>query len=94
MEAKEEKRQEYLELIKDIPKDKLVFIDESGIEVSASKVRGWVKKGKILDGKKSGKYYERIKIFLITGRCYGRWDSNRCKNCWIPRISKINELLS
>ena len=62
MEAKEEKRQEYLELIKDIPKDKLVFIDESGIEVSASKVRGWVKKGKILHGKKSGKYYERINI--------------------------------
>ena len=29
MEAKEEKRQEYLELIKDIPKDKLVFIVRS-----------------------------------------------------------------
>jgi transposase len=62
VEAKEVKRQEYLEQIKDITKDKLVFIDESGIEVGSSKARGWGRKGKILHGKKSGKYYERINI--------------------------------
>ena len=62
MEANEARRQEYLETIKGIPQDKLVYIDESGIEVSACKAGGWAKKGQILPAKKSGKYYERINI--------------------------------
>lgn len=62
MEANEEKRCRYLESIKDIDKDKLVYIDESGIEMNICKDRGWGKKGEILNGKKSGKYYERTNI--------------------------------
>lgn len=62
MEANEEKRATYQELIKDIPPQSLVYIDESGIEMSDCKDRGWGKKNEKLVGKKSGKYYERTNI--------------------------------
>ena len=62
MEANEEKRAAYQELIKDIPPQSLVCIDESGIEMSDCKDRGWGKKNEKLVGKKSGKYYERTNI--------------------------------
>ena len=62
MEANEEKRVEYQELIKDISKEKIVYIDESGIELNTCKDRGWSKRGEKLLGKKSGKYYERTNI--------------------------------
>ena len=62
MEANEEKRKDYQELIKDIPKEKLVYIDESGIDTNICKDRGWGKKSEKLVGKKSGKYYQRTNI--------------------------------
>ena len=62
MEANEEKRVEYQELIKDISKEKIVYIDESGIELNTCKDRGWSKRVEKLLGKKSGKYYERTNI--------------------------------
>lgn len=43
-------------------KDKLVYIDESGIDMNICKDKGWGKKGEILKGKKSGKHYQRINI--------------------------------
>ena len=42
MEASEEKRSDYQEVIKDIPTQRLVYIDESGIELTICKDRGWV----------------------------------------------------
>ena len=62
MEASEEKRNAYQEVIKDIPPESLVYIDESGIELTICKDRGWGKKSEKLVGKKSGKYYERTNI--------------------------------
>lgn len=62
MEASKEKRAAYEELIKDIPPQSLVYIDESGIELTICKDRGWGKKSEKLVGKKSGKYYERTNI--------------------------------
>jgi transposase len=62
VEAKAEKRAEYQELIKDIAHQSLVYIDESGIEMSICKDRGWGKRGQLLPGKKSGKYYQRTNI--------------------------------
>jgi transposase len=62
VEASEEKRAEYKEIIKDIPTESLVYIDESGIEMTICKDRGWGKKSEKLVGKKSGKYYERTNI--------------------------------
>ena len=48
MEANQEKRDEYQEIIKDIPPQSLVYIDESGIEMTIVKDRGWgVKKEKL-----------------------------------------------
>ena len=54
MEASQEKRSACEELIKDIHPQSIVYIDESGIEPTICKDRGW--------GKKSGKYYERTNI--------------------------------
>ncbi len=62
MEANEGKRAEYAETIKDISSEKLVYIDESGIDISICKDRGWGLKNKKLIGKKSGKYYQRTNI--------------------------------
>ena len=62
MEANEERRGEYLKRIESISMDKLVYIDETGIELASCKDRGWGKKCKLLIGKKSGKYYERTNI--------------------------------
>ena len=62
MEANIKKREEYLEEIKDIPHQSLVYIDESGIEMNICKDRGWGKVGEMLVGKKSGKYYERTNM--------------------------------
>lgn len=62
MEANKEKREQYLEAIKDIDKNLLVYIDESGIDIAICKDRGWGQKNKALVGTKSGKYYERTNI--------------------------------
>ena len=62
MEASEERRAEYKEIIKDIPSEKLVYIDESGIEERIVKDKGWGEKSQKLSAKKSGKYYERSNI--------------------------------
>ena len=62
MEASQEKRNAYQEVIKDIPPQSIVYIDESGIELTMCKDRGWGKKGEKLVAKKSGKYYERTNI--------------------------------
>lgn len=40
MEADPKKREEYLDKIKDIPKDKQVYLDESGIEQNICKDKG------------------------------------------------------
>ena len=52
----------YIEEIKDIGPESLVYIDESGIDMNICKDRGWAKKGEKLIDKKSGKYYERTSI--------------------------------
>ena len=71
MEAEKSKRKEYLDSIKNLDSTKLVYIDESGIEISAVKAYGWGKKGKKLSGKKSGKYYKRTNIIAgyVNNKC-------------------------
>ena len=92
MEANEEKRTRYLKLIKGISKEELVYIDESGIELTICKDRGWGKKNKLLSAKRSGKYYERTNIiagyvnkktiapFVFNGSCntelFNKWVGN------------------
>lgn len=62
MEASVEKRARYQEIIKDILPERIVYIDESGIEERIVKDRGWGKKSEKLIAQKSGKYYERTNI--------------------------------
>lgn len=62
MEASESQRTEYCKLIKDLDNQTIVYVDESGIELNSVKDRGWGKKGMVLRGKKSGKYYQRTNI--------------------------------
>ena len=93
MEANQEKRDAYQELIKDIPPHRLVYIDESGIEMGICKDRGWGKKGKKLSAQKSGKYYERTNIIagyvnhqsiapmVFNGTCNTNWFEN-----WVEKF--------
>lgn len=62
MESDPEKREEYLEKIKAIPKERLVYIDESGIEINMKKERGWGKIGSKVLEQISGKFYSRINV--------------------------------
>lgn len=62
MEANQEKRDKYQEVIKDIPPESLVYIDESGIDMAICKDKGWGKKSQKLIDKRSGKHYERTNI--------------------------------
>lgn len=48
--------------IKDISKSKLVYIDESGIDLNSKKEKAWGKRGEIISAKKTGKYYQRTNI--------------------------------
>lgn len=57
MEANLDKRRNYLEEIKNIELDKIVYIDESGIEMNIAQDKGWGLSGHRLEGKKSGKYF-------------------------------------
>ena len=45
-----------------IAAEMLVYIDESGIDISLCKDKDWGKEGQVLLGKKSGKYYQRANI--------------------------------
>ncbi len=62
MEANQEKRNIYKEAVKEMSKENLVYIDESGIDMTICKDRGWGKRSEKLFGKKSGKYYQRTNI--------------------------------
>lgn len=62
MEACKEKRNSYEKEIEHIPSANLVYIDESGIEMTICKDSGWSSKGSPISAKKSGKYYERTNI--------------------------------
>lgn len=93
MEADDKKRSEYLEKIKEIDEDKLVYIDESGIDNNISKDYGWSKRGQPIKAKKSGKYYIRTNIvaglnenksiapLVFTGSC-----NTELFNAWIEQF--------
>ena len=61
MEANQEKRDKYQEAIKDIPHQSLVYIDESGIELTICKDRGWGKKGVKLLG--NSPYAQEVNLY-------------------------------
>jgi len=62
VEASKERRDKYIEEIRSIAIADLVFLDESGIDMSICRDRGWGLKSKKLISKKSGKHYQRTNI--------------------------------
>jgi transposase len=56
-----------LELIKQYAKDKLVYIDESGIDAYVYKNSGWAPKGDLVYGEISGKRYARESF--VAAKC-------------------------
>ena len=59
MEANQDKRDKYQEAIKDIAPQSLVYIDESGIEMTICRDRGW--------GKKSENFLEKEVVSTTNG---------------------------
>lgn len=62
MEACPDRKAQFKQIIDNLPKGNLVYIDESGIDITDRKQRGWGKRGQVLAGKKSGKCYQRTNI--------------------------------
>lgn len=77
-----------------------MYIDESGIEMSICKDRGWGKKSKKLVGKKSGKYYQRTNIIAgyvnkksIAPRVFNDSCTTELFNSWVKHFL-IKELVA
>ena len=92
-ERSEEKRKEYKELIKDIPIEKLVYLDECGVEDSCCRVYERTSSGKKVHGDISGKRADRVSVLaaysqkqlLAPARFEGYIDSN-VFNIWLKNF--------
>ena len=62
MEKDEYRRKEYLEEIKDIKIEDIVYVDESGIDKNIIKETAWIKKGNNIIQEVSGKKHSRTTI--------------------------------
>lgn len=82
MEASAEKRSDYLEKISKYDKDKIVYLDESGIDMTICQDRGWGKIGELLISKKSGKHYQRTNIIagLVNNKSIAPFVFNKTCN--------------
>lgn len=60
-------RDEFIEKVKNIDKQRLVFIDESGIEDNACRDHGWSTKGQRCYGEKI--YQHKSRVSMIAGLC-------------------------
>lgn len=67
MEANQEKRDKYQEIIKDICHESLVYLDEGGIELTILQRQRMGKKGEKLVAKKSGKKFCYNRTNIIAG---------------------------
>lgn len=57
-----EKRQAYLDEIKDIPINQLVYLDESGVDENLQRKFGWSERGEKIIGETSGKTRKRLSV--------------------------------
>ena len=93
MERKEEDRKKYSNNIKGIDHRKIVYIDESGIELRICKDKGWAIRGSPVIGERSGKYYKRINIIagLVNKLCIAPMVFNgscntKIFNTWVEKV--------
>ena len=63
-------RNEFIEAIKIIPEENIVYIDESGIEDNACRDHGWSSRGDRCYGEKL--YQHTTRISMIAGLCKGQ----------------------
>ena len=63
-------RNEFLKQTKDIPKEDLIYLDESGFDMNMVRERGWQIKGKKLFGERSGS--RKGKRITVIGAINGR----------------------
>lgn len=61
-ERNEQNRQAFLDEIKDIPLDKLVYLDESGVNENLQRESGWALRGDKIHGEVSGKTRKRLSM--------------------------------
>ena len=69
-ERDEQKRQEYLEKIKQIPKESVVYVDEVGFDTFLYREYAWAPRGQTVAGVISGKKFKRANI--VAGKCCGK----------------------
>ena len=93
MEACEGKRNKYQKVIKDIPTQRVVYIDDSGIEMGIHKEKSYSLKVKAVLAKKSEKYYEGTNIIaglvnnksiapmVFNGSC-----NTKVFNSWVENV--------
>ncbi len=81
---------EFLETIKDIPVEKLVYIDESGMNEHVCKKTGYAKKGEKIYGKVSGKRIStesfvaaKIGRKIVAPGCYNGICDSVLFNTWL-----------
>lgn len=92
-EKDEVKRGEYLEALQKLPSDKLIYIDESGIEKFISREYGWSKKGVKVHSEISGKRYFResfiagiLRNKIIAPFCYQGTCNSALFNIWLKKV--------
>lgn len=89
-ERDEEKRLVFIEIVEQLDKDKLVYIDESGVDSYVSRESGWAKRGKEVFGDVSGKRYARESFVagilgkkVISPMCYTGTMATSLFNLWV-----------
>lgn len=69
-ERNEESRQSFLEEIKDIPLEKLVYLDESGLNDNLQREFGWSLRGEKIYGETSGKTRKRLSMIAALNAAH------------------------
>lgn len=92
-ERDEKKREEYLENIEKVPKDKRIYIDESGINKYVFRPFARAKIGKIIIEAVSGKRYQResfiarkVESKILAPFCYQGTCNTDLFNYWLENI--------
>ena len=94
-ERDEEKRQVFLELIRKIPKDEIIYLDESGIDEFIHREYGRALRGEKVYGEVSGKRYARESFIaakrgsqIIAPFCFIGTCDTLLFNTWLEYVLK------
>ena len=70
MEKDEAKRAEFMEIVDNLPSNRLYYIDECGLDKYLHREYGYAPRGAPIYGKVSGKKFKRVNV--IAAQCEGR----------------------